>query len=111
MCEVLTGEVPAGTYNVGEPTTYSIVEDLELLASVAGREVTAQRVLDGRSAREFFPFREIDLTLVTDKLALHTRIDKPDLREGLRNALTWCHANDLLAYVPNGSEVELLGTD
>ena len=105
--EVLTGEVPAGTYNIGEPTTYSIVEYLELLASVAGRQLTTQRVLDGRSAREFFPFRDADLTLVTDKLASHTRIDKPELEEGLRNTLTWCHANDPLAYVPTQSELEL----
>ena len=107
VCEVLAGQLPTGTYNIGEPQSYSVVAYLELLASVAGQSLRTRRVLDGRSARDYFPFRDADLTLATAKLAAHTQIARPSMREGMRHALSWCRAHDSLVYEPTDAEVEM----
>lgn len=105
---VLTGTVPAGTYNVAEPANYSVVEYLEALAEAAGKHLRTTEVHDGRQARSYFPFRDADLTLVVDKLASHLDVTGPTLAQGLASSLVWCHANDALGYTPTGAEAELL---
>lgn len=109
VAAVLHGTVPAGIYNVAEPTGYSIIQYLQALAAAAETDLRIQEVHDGRPARSYFPFRDADLTLVTRKLAEHVNLSVPTLAEGLASSFEWCHAGHTLGYTATGAETELLG--
>lgn len=99
------GTLPAGVYNTGERATYSFREYVELLGDVADVRPELVEIHDPDiPARDYFPFRDAELTLDVSKLA-NTAVghDLP-LAEGLRCALDWFHRNDELQYIPTPQE-------
>ncbi|MGC0313448.1 NAD-dependent epimerase/dehydratase family protein [Kitasatospora acidiphila] len=99
------GRLAAGTYNIGEPRHYGFREYLRTLAEVAGVEPVLLPAPDAAvPAREYFPFRDIELTLDTKRLeatdAFHTR----PLATGLATSLAWFRDHDALHDEPTPRE-------
>lgn len=86
-----SGRVPPGTYNVGEPRSYSILEYLDVLSDIAGARSRVVHVTERDvPAREYFPFRDIDMVLATDRLRAKGYDAQEGLADGLRETFDWC---------------------
>lgn len=82
------GSLTSGTYNVAEPRSYSIDEYIDVLAEAAGLRPRLVHITDPCiPARDYFPFRNQELTLDTTRVAgIYEHVP---LAEGLRQTLTW----------------------
>ncbi|GAA3075330.1 NAD-dependent epimerase/dehydratase family protein [Streptosporangium carneum] len=98
-------ELPPGVYNVGEPGFYTFAEYLDVLADAAGVEPRLVLVGDGSvPARDYFPFRDVELTLDTTRLDRTGAGARTRLAEGLRRTLTWLREFGSLADEPTEQE-------
>lgn len=103
----ICGQLPRDTYNVGEPRYYSFASYLELLGEVVGAQPRIRFVADANvPAREYFPFRNVELTLDVAKLGAHSSWRPRSLREGLRSSYPWFRTHADLTYRPNARERE-----
>ena len=108
IAAAVNGSVAPGTYNIGDPQSYSFAEYLAVLARACGHDVTVIPVdrLD-IDARAYFSFRDTDLLCDTSRLRAQG-IAHPSLRDGLTKAWTWWRTR-LPAYEPTGIEREIVG--
>ncbi|GAA1987660.1 NAD-dependent epimerase/dehydratase family protein [Kitasatospora viridis] len=101
-----TGELAAGTYNVGEGRDHSFLEYLDLLATVAGVTPDLVPAPDQQvPAREYFPFRRLDLTLDTARLTAAGHPVERELAAGLAGTLDWFRAHGGLDDRPTPREL------
>lgn len=85
-----TGELPPDTYNVGEPRFYSYNEWIDILGDIAGVEPRVVHIDDASiEARSYFPFRDEDVTLRTDRLGATGVVSPCTLRAGLTGTFAW----------------------
>lgn len=97
------GSLASGTYNVAEPRSYSIGEYIDVLAEAAGLRPRLVHITDPSiPARDYFPFRNQELTLDTTRIAgIHEHVP---LGEGLRQTLTWFRTHGNLTDRPTPRE-------
>ncbi|MEU7608142.1 NAD-dependent epimerase/dehydratase family protein [Micromonospora sp. NPDC049204] len=100
------GRLPAGTYNVAEQRGYTFLEYLAVLADVIG--LPAARIVPVTDpsvpAREYFPFRQAELTLDVSRLAALGLVPDVDLASGLVATLAWFRRNGGLPDEPTPRE-------
>ena len=100
------GQLPAGTFNVGEPASYTLREYLALLGEVAGVPPTVVRAPDPTvRARDYFPFRDAELVLDVTRLATHGVANHDDLANGLAKTLIWFRQNGGISDEPTPQEL------
>ncbi|SCE77194.1 Nucleoside-diphosphate-sugar epimerase [Micromonospora purpureochromogenes] len=100
------GQLAAGTFNVGEPASYTLREYLAILGEVAG---VPPRVVPAPDptvrARDYFPFRDAELVLDVTRLATHGVVNHDDLATGLAKTLTWFRKNGGISDEPTPQEL------
>ncbi|MEO3891708.1 NAD-dependent epimerase/dehydratase family protein [Nonomuraea sp. B5E05] len=99
------GRLVPDVYNVGEHATYSFLEYLRILARVA--EVTPRLVMVTDTSirpRDYFPFRDVELTLDVSRLAAAGVTAGSHLTEGLAETLAWFRRYGDLKHVPAREE-------
>lgn len=85
-----TGDLPPDTYNVGEPRFYSYNEWIQILADIAGLEPRVVHIDDPAiDARSYFPFRDEDVTLRTERIEATGVVTPCSLRDGLTSTFAW----------------------
>ncbi|MEO3796959.1 NAD-dependent epimerase/dehydratase family protein [Nonomuraea sp. B10E15] len=95
------GRLVPDVYNVGERSTYSFLEYLHILARVA--EIVPRLVMvtdTSIRARDYFPFRDAELTLDVSKLAATGVMEGSHLVEGLAETLAWFRRHGELKHAP-----------
>lgn len=107
ISEAVARQLPPSTYNVATATTYSFIDWITALASVAGTDPEFRHVDTPQPpARSYFPFRAIDLTLNTTRIATSATTRFTDFADGAARTLAALsdHEPDRLRYVPNEQE-------
>ncbi|MFG1838150.1 NAD-dependent epimerase/dehydratase family protein [Micromonospora sp. NPDC049175] len=99
------GKLGAGTFNVGEPASYTLLKYLAILGEVAGVQPRVVPAPDPTvRARDYFPFRDADLVLDVSRLALQAVVKHDDLATGLAKTLTWFRENGDVSDDPTPQE-------
>ncbi|MEV7013772.1 NAD-dependent epimerase/dehydratase family protein [Streptosporangium sp. NPDC051022] len=98
-------ELEPGTYNIGEPGSRTFAEYLDVLAETSGTTPRLVHVTGaGVPARDYFPFRDLELTLDTTRLDRTGAGARTPLADGLRQTLTWLREFGSLADEPTEQE-------
>lgn len=104
----VNGSIAPGTYNIGDPQSYSFAEYLAVLAQVCGPDATLIPVdRPDIDARAYFSFRDTDLLCDTSRLQAQG-ITHPSLLDGLSRAWAWWSTR-LPAYELTDIEREIVG--
>lgn len=99
------GELPVGTYNVAESRIYTFMDYLQLLGKVAGVEPLLCEITNKAvPARNYFPFRQADLTLQVGRLAAAGVMPDIPLADGLAETFAWFNENGGFEDVPTTQE-------
>ncbi|GIG69980.1 NAD-dependent epimerase/dehydratase family protein [Phytomonospora endophytica] len=94
-----------GVYNVAESTPYGLAGWVRILAKAAGTEAPMSPVDDERiDAREYFPFRDMDLVLDTTRIDAAGVLPYVPLPVGAASTFRWFKANGGLAFEPTAYE-------
>ncbi|MEV0646690.1 NAD-dependent epimerase/dehydratase family protein [Phytomonospora sp. NPDC050363] len=94
-----------GTYNVAESTPYSFAGWVGVLARAAGVEARMSPVDDPKvPARDYFPFRDVDLVLDTSRIDAAGVLPYVPLPLGAARTFAWFEQNGGLAYEPTAYE-------
>ncbi|WP_185111730.1 NAD-dependent epimerase/dehydratase family protein [Nonomuraea rubra] len=103
------GRLVPDVYNVGEHTTYSFLEYLHILGHVAEVAPRLAMVTDTSvRPRDYFPFRDAELTLNVNKLAAAGVEEDSVLTKGLADTPAWFRRHGDLTYIPTSQEREWL---
>ena len=106
VTQIASGDhVSAGTYNIGEGRYYSFLQWIDILAKTAGRkaDIRFARTRDVK-ARDYFPFRDNDLTLDVTRWRSIDASAEVTLDSGLAQTLEWFLQKDLIRYEPTSVE-------
>ena len=107
IAAAVDGSLAPGTYNVGDPQSYSFAELVDVLARACGHEVRSVPVDEpGMDARAYFSYRDTDL-LCDVGLLQAQGFTHPSLLEGLSKAWAWWQSR-LPAYEPTPYEEDRL---
>lgn len=107
IAAAVDGSVAPGTYNIGDPQSYSFAEYLAVLAQVCGRDATLVPVSrPDIDARTYFSFRDTDLLCNVSRIQAQG-VGHPSLADGLAKAWAWWSTR-LPAYEPLDAEREIL---
>lgn len=109
IAHAVDGSLPPDTYNIADPTPYPFADYVRVLSLACGHEAIGVPVDEpGRSAREYFPFRETDLLCDVSRLrAVHPGLAHPSLLDGLAKAWAWWQ-DRLPAFQPTPYEQDRL---
>ncbi|HEY1175138.1 MAG TPA: NAD-dependent epimerase/dehydratase family protein [Phytomonospora sp.] len=94
-----------GVYNVAESTPYSLAAWVRILGEAAGTAALMSPVDDRRvEAREYFPFRDLDLVLDTTLIDASGVLPYVPLPAGAASTFRWFEENGGLAFEPTAYE-------
>lgn len=94
IVEALGGRPRPGTYNIGPQRFMTIGQYLESLARACGRPIQIEHVADRTiAAREYFPFRDAELTLDTTAQHRAFACQFRGFDEGLQETFEWFSAH------------------
>jgi len=94
-----------GVYNVAESTPYGFAAWVRILAKAAGLPERMSPVDDRRvDAREYFPFRDVDMVLDTTRIDASGVMPYVPLQVGAASAFQWFKENGGLDFEPTAYE-------